>query len=61
MEGVSGKEYVAGVRNSEGISSSGIASIFLVVRGASDNVMMWVDQSLMDMFALVYTPHTQDM
>jgi hypothetical protein len=33
MEGVSGKEYGAGFCNSEGVSSSCIASISLVVRG----------------------------
>jgi hypothetical protein len=41
MEGVSGKEYVAGFRNSEGISSSGIASIFLVVRGRQ--ITLWCE------------------
>ncbi len=33
MEGVSGKEYGAGFCNSEGVSSSYLASIFLVARG----------------------------
>ncbi len=33
MEGVAGKEYGAGFCNSEGVSSSYIASISLVVRG----------------------------
>jgi hypothetical protein len=62
MEGCLARSMVP-VSNSEGVSSSCIASISLVVRGGrvSNSVMIWVDQSLMNAFALVYTLRTHDM
>ena len=64
MEGCSARNMVPVSVIAKGVSSSGIASIFLVVRGgggASNSVMMWVDQNLMNTFALVYTLLTLDI
>ena len=58
---MSGKEYGAGFRESEGVGYQVAAvSISLVVMGRSNSVIVWVNQSLMNTFASVYTLCTQD-